>query len=268
MNSSPLHFALRELRLSFTNPRALGVMLMAAIVLGVTGPFGTFQQLATAARFGYWSVITVATYGVGFFFAMLVLCRARDVIASLPLLIALLALAASVPVTLTVTAINMLFLGDALPTPAILATLWVYCFIITLGVSVMVVLTDSGPRGRPADATAPTAVAVEAPAPPAILRRLPLPQRGTLRYLSMQDHYVDVVTDKGHALILMRLSDAIAETAPLAGLQVHRSHWIALDAVRSVSRGDGKAMVEMVDGVRLPVSRSYLPAARQAGLLT
>jgi DNA-binding LytR/AlgR family response regulator len=104
-------------------------------------------------------------------------------------------------------------------------------------------------------------------APPPILERIPHPQRGALMALSVQDHYVEVVTEKGTSLVLMRLSDAIKETGAVAGLQIHRSHWVARDAVKRVIRTDGKVSLELRSGIRLPVSRGYLDAVKAAGLL-
>ena len=43
----------------------------------------------------------------------------------------------------------------------------------------------------------------------------------------MEDHYVRVFTDAGESLILLRLSDAMAEVRDVPGLQIHRSHWVA-----------------------------------------
>jgi len=195
---------------------------------------------------------------------MLALALARPVVSNRAVLTLILALASAIPVAVTVVLVGMAFLGEQFPDPEAFATLVLDCFVITLGVAVLLVLAAGNNRvaqDTPAQPSSP------APQAPALFKRLPLPQRGALCYLTMQDHYVDVVTDRGHALILMRLSDAIAETAPVRGLQIHRSHWIALDAVRAVSKDDGKALVEMSDGVRLPVSRSYLAAAREAGLV-
>ena len=45
-------------------------------------------------------------------------------------------------------------------------------------------------------------------------------------------NYVEVWTERGTHLVLMRLSDAIRETAGENGLQIHRSHWVALGAVK------------------------------------
>lgn len=82
----------------------------------------------------------------------------------------------------------------------------------------------------------------------------------------MQDHYVEIRTDKGGALVLMRLADAIAETEGVAGLQIHRSHWIAIGQVAQSVRLGGRLMLKMKDGTMLPVSRSYIEEVRAAGL--
>ena len=103
--------------------------------------------------------------------------------------------------------------------------------------------------------------------PPRILQRLDIHKRGALISLSVQDHYVDVVTTKGTGLLLLRLSDAIAETEPTAGLQVHRSHWVAADQIARAQRSGDKAILTMTDGRDIPVSRTYLKTVREAGIL-
>jgi DNA-binding LytR/AlgR family response regulator len=84
--------------------------------------------------------------------------------------------------------------------------------------------------------------------------------------LTVEDHYVDIVTDKGKTLVLMRLADAMRETSGVDGLQIHRSHWVATGAVVKSHRTDGKLSLELRNGMRLPVSRGYLPAVKAAGL--
>ena len=102
---------------------------------------------------------------------------------------------------------------------------------------------------------------------PALLDRLPFDKRGPLLALSVSDHYVEVRTSKGHELLLMRLSDAIRETAPEPGLQIHRSHWVAKSAVQSARRDGARAFLTLIDGTEVPASRTYLPALKEAGLL-
>ncbi|WP_298857876.1 LytTR family DNA-binding domain-containing protein [uncultured Sulfitobacter sp.] len=100
----------------------------------------------------------------------------------------------------------------------------------------------------------------------AFLRRLPIEFRGPLVRIEAQDHYLNVVTAKGQTLILMRLGDAIAELEG-RGLQVHRSHWIATDAVTKSRRENGRDVLVMADAAQVPVSRSFRSAAQDAGLL-
>ncbi|MGB3247250.1 MAG: LytTR family DNA-binding domain-containing protein [Sulfitobacter sp.] len=83
------------------------------------------------------------------------------------------------------------------------------------------------------------------------------PELGQVVSLSMQDHYVEVTCENGTDLILMRLSDAIAELDGLKGLRTHRSHWVALEAVKGVERNGAKLKVILKGGRVLPVSATY-----------
>jgi DNA-binding LytR/AlgR family response regulator len=68
-------------------------------------------------------------------------------------------------------------------------------------------------------------------------------------------------------LILLRLSDAMAEVRDVRGLQIHRSHWVATHAVDRIERlSDGRLRVHLVNGLTLPVSRTFVRAVREAGL--
>jgi hypothetical protein len=120
------------------------------------------------------------------------------------------------------------------------------------------------PNGR--DTGNGVAAIVAQPGNSPFFKRLP-PQIGRdLLYMSMQDHYVEAHTRLGHALVLMRLADAIREIEPIAGLQIHRSHWVARSAIDQVERENGRLTAVLVDGARLPVSRSYADAVRGVDL--
>ncbi|MGR3659964.1 MAG: LytTR family DNA-binding domain-containing protein [Paracoccaceae bacterium] len=75
--------------------------------------------------------------------------------------------------------------------------------------------------------------------------------------MTVRDHYVDVFTDRGTETLLMRFSDAIAELDGIRGSQVHRSHWVACNAMVSLDRENGKYMLLIKDGGKVPVSRSH-----------
>jgi LytTr DNA-binding domain len=88
--------------------------------------------------------------------------------------------------------------------------------------------------------------------------RLPLHlQSASILALVSEDHYLRVYTDAGNALILMRLSDAMVELDGQGGAQTHRSWWVSRDAIRAISRGEGKAVLTLSDGTEAPVSRTY-----------
>lgn len=105
-----------------------------------------------------------------------------------------------------------------------------------------------------------------APAPVKFLERLPLKLRGAeIWAVEAEDHYLRLHTSKGQDLILMRLADAVAELAGIEGAQVHRSWWVARDAVADARRGDGRATLKLKDGSEVPVSRTYARLIREAG---
>ena len=85
--------------------------------------------------------------------------------------------------------------------------------------------------------------------------------------LSAEDHYLRVHTSAGECLILMRLYDAIRELDGIEGSQIHRSWWVAKDAVADIARGDGKVDMLLKGGLRAPVSRRYQKALRTDGWL-
>lgn len=104
------------------------------------------------------------------------------------------------------------------------------------------------------------------PAPVKFLERLPLKLRGAEVWaVEAEDHYLRLHTSKGQDLILLRLADAVAELQGVEGAQVHRSWWVARDAITEARKGDGRATLTLKDGAEVPVSRTYAGALRQRG---
>jgi DNA-binding LytR/AlgR family response regulator len=60
----------------------------------------------------------------------------------------------------------------------------------------------------------------------------------------------------------LRFSDALRETGNAAGLQVHRSHWVADDFVAKLNRANGRLSLTLADGTEIPVSRPYAADVR------
>jgi hypothetical protein len=103
-------------------------------------------------------------------------------------------------------------------------------------------------------------------APARFAERLPLQFRNARLYaVEAEDHYVRAHTDRGSTLILMRLADAAAELEGLDGARVHRSWWVAKDAVAGVIRRGGQTRLKLADGSEAPVSRREAAELRRAG---
>lgn len=104
------------------------------------------------------------------------------------------------------------------------------------------------------------------PPPVRFLERLPLKLRGAEVWaVQAEDHYLRLHTSKGQDLILLRLADAVAELDGIEGAQVHRSWWVARDAIADARRGDGRAVLTLKDGSEVPVSRTYARLLREQG---
>lgn len=259
MNDNPLHFTLREAKAHFSAPRTWAGIAIVGAVIGLVGPFNTYASVAILPRLFYWLGICAGSYAIGFFSTTVLSAWLEPMLPRRWLVITISGLLPGLPIAGFVILINLLTFG--LPPREIdgLLSLFIYCPLISLGITAASYLVEGS-------VPAPTQVA--APPSPALLDRLPHPQRGRLLHIAVADHYVDVTTDKGTSLLLLRLSDAIRETEPVRGLQVHRSHWVALDAVRRATRQAGKPVLELENGTIVPISRSFLPAAKAAGLVT
>jgi hypothetical protein len=69
--------------------------------------------------------------------------------------------------------------------------------------------------------------------------------------------------DTTHELRMQLTAAATAPDLP-DGLQVHRSHWVALHMLSSVKYVSGNPRLTLTDGTEIPVSRKRLPSVRAA----
>lgn len=67
-------------------------------------------------------------------------------------------------------------------------------------------------------------------------------------------------------MILCRMEDAARELDGL-GLRVHRSWWVAADAVEGSDREGQRTLLRLTDGRRVPVGRSFRADLKAAGWL-
>jgi DNA-binding LytR/AlgR family response regulator len=245
----------RRLALGFD--RGVAVALGAGVVLALTGAFGTIEA-PLWVRLAYWVPLIL----VGALWAHLcarLVERAVDPDERPWLTVAALSAATAAPVVLLVWLVTgPVFHGAIHPLDRI-DDFIVPVLVVTIAISAVNVFLA---RPRPVQ----THAAPAGSEPARFLDRLPHRLRGaTLRAVEAEDHYLRVHTDRGSDLILMRLSDAVAELEGLEGARTHRSWWVAREAVRGVARGDGRAALTLDGGVVAPVSRRYARALREAG---
>lgn len=256
VKETAFQFTLREMRATATSPRAWGVMAVIVLILGISGPFQTFQYFAFGPRLAYWAVMGVMTFGVGSFFATWASTAAGNFGFGKIAKFVFTGFVSGLAVAICVIAINILAMGnfyfDDLENMLKIAG-------YSIGISVAIVGLFSLFHDEEAKQNSSQ--------PARILSRLPVEKRGVLISMSVQDHYVEVVTSRGKHLTLVRLSDAIHETEGTSGMQIHRSHWVAFDAIKSVTRQNGKTILLTTGNGELPVSRSYIKSLKEAGLL-
>ncbi|MDO9370557.1 MAG: LytTR family DNA-binding domain-containing protein [Sphingopyxis sp.] len=242
------------------------VMVALGLLVGLLGPFGTFAA-PPAQRMLSWVIWLLAGYA--FFRPTGVvagwLCEATGLPHLAGKLLAL--VVACVPLTLIVTMMAMrMSFGDALRWPGFW-TMYLYIWVIAVVASITMAAIF-GRRGH-------LAVAPEPPAPSGPMRpaepaapALPLPPGfGPVRALKGEDHYVRIIGERSEEMVLMRMRDAIDRLGNDDGLRVHRSWWVARDAVASVRRDGRTAIIMLTGGREVPVARDMMPQLRTAGWL-
>lgn len=222
------------------------IWLAVTAVAAMAGPFGTIEAMGLGGRVAYWGAVTAGSIAMSM--AAYHVAQRFGRVGSLLVWIGFL-----LGLSVVVHGANSLLFAEW----SGLAH-WLSLAGNVIVVAIAVHLLAWAVEKRSPD--------VEAPQPTDVFqKRLPIDVRAPLVRIEAQDHYLNVVTTKGSTLILMRLGDAISELSGL-GLQVHRSHWIALDAVQKHRRDKGRDLMVMKDGHEVPVSRSFRPSAQDAGL--
>ena len=252
MTGHNLQLALREWVEHFNQRTVFVVLFGVALVLGVSGPFGTSQTIQLLPRLLYWGGSSIATYGLGSYAAFLAQqIYPHQTVARHATAILIGALA----ITVFLYIFSGLFSIRMPKTPLGMLTLFAQTSLIVATVNGVLAFYSNNKKPSQRIETVH------------VLQRLPIEKRGELISMTVMDHYVEVTTTRGKHLILMQFNDAITEIPPHLGLQIHRSYWVARDQVQA-HRRDGKQLLLITTAQdALPVSRRYRKAVFMAGLL-
>jgi len=234
--------------------RGLTITLAAGLFLALSGAFGSGEAVLLK-RLAFWLPVMSVGYGWGAFVTTQTRHHARSLRDNVWLIGAAASLAMSIPFTLVVRGARQVVLGSSIlvgDIPALFGSV----LLVSAAVTPINMLVETR-RAAMTDAD---------PAPPRFLDRLPLKLRGAEVWaIEAEDHYLRLHTSKGQDLILLRLADAVDELQGIEGAQVHRSWWVARDAITDAKRGDGRATLTLKDGAEVPVSRTYAGLLRQRG---
>ena len=239
---------------------AIDLVLLAAIglLMGFLGPFDSDSAPATE-RYVYWMICIVGGGLIGVAADERLgrrITRPWRRVAAVSVLM-------TPPVTLLVLVTQSLLVDQPITGPAYLWLLW-QVWPIMLAVMAVRALVWRRPPVRVETRTviAPPLPEVEAN----FRRRLSAKRRGArLIAVEAQDHYLMVHTDEGAELITLRFADALAELERAHGWRVHRSWWVAAEAVEGVRWRRGVGELTLAGGLTAPVSRTHAPVVREAG---
>jgi hypothetical protein len=258
--------------------RRIAIELLVAVIigalLGLLGPFETYS-LGLGPRMAYWIFMIVA--GLAIFGPTVTASEWLAAEVNLPGWAAgAVAIAVgSLPMTLLVAWLFTGFdLARALRSQGLPVLYGQVLLISILTYSVYrtmfrndVVLSPEPKVLDPQPAPDPLLSVTRQQGEPAFSARLPT-GFGPLLALSSEDHYVRAHSEASSTLILFRLRDAIAELDPeLKGMQVHRSWWVAQQAVSGHKRSDRTLRLVLHNGLEVPVSRERIADLKASGWL-
>lgn len=248
-------FTMRQRQL-WTVAKTLLPVLAMGVLLGFAKPFSSNPPLSEPVRYAFWVGMVFLGYAAALAAKKLIPATS---IPRPPLRLGAVAVASAAPLTF-VTAWVIPFIRPDHPSYNLAQLPTLFCIVAAVQLAIVFVLMRStATADRPAP---PQPVNVSEQFPRTLLSRLPGRLGDKIVALEAEDHYLRVHTSLGSGLVLMRLSDAIAAIEPHLGLQVHRSWWVARDAICEIVRTEHRSHVRLSTGLVVPVGRTFLAAVR------
>jgi hypothetical protein len=236
----------------------LAMLVAIGLLMGFLGPFSS-ERAPIVARYVYWMICMVGGGLIGIVADDLL---SRRMVATWRR-VGVVSVLMTPAVSLLVLTTEHFLMGAPFGDPGYQRLLWQVWPIL---LAVLVVRTLAW-RRLPAQVETRTIVVPPLPEAEAAFRRRLSAKRRAARLIAIEahDHYLKVHTDVGEELITLRFADALDELARAHGWRVHRSWWVAADAVEGVRWRRGAGEIRLAGGLMTPVSRTYAPALKEAG---
>jgi hypothetical protein len=219
------------------------MLAACALVLALAGPFGQADRFLPSHRIGLWLLYLVIALPV----LSLVLIGLRPRLPRPIVLAAASAVLASLPILIGVETIGLIE-GRPLPETA-LDWLRSAVEVAVLAVPFSVLLERFLRPANVAVAARAIHIANDAYA------------------VCAEGHYTRVFTPRGEQFLDHSFSAVLDALADRDGRQVHRSWWVARDAVEGLQRKGSSAVLEITGGVTVPIARRRLRELKGHGWL-
>ena len=267
-NRTPMQSTFRQLKENLISPFFWMVLGAVILLTSMAGPYFTLERFSVPERVAYWGTSLTLSAILMTFLSIYSNRLAESHSLHWSLVATLAGIAGVLPIVATVYLAEGLATGFApgwliayRPT-TLISHVALSAITVTLIVNGLIefrerVRADAPPR--------PVAKEKNHTFTPTILQcKLPHHLGHDIISVRAQDHYIEVTTPKGSAMVLMRLGDAIGDLEPLNGLQVHRSWWINLSHVVQARRGPNGPELILDSDQKVPVGRSFRKAFREA----
>lgn len=236
----------------------LALLVFIGLLMGFLAPFAS-DQAPVVGRYAHWMVVMVGGGLMAFGLDAVLHKRMPVTWRRLVVVSGLM----TPPTALLVMISGRLLAGGQVSGMIYLDLLWQVWPILLAVMAVRALIW----RRAPTRVETRTVIAPPLPEAEAAFRRRLSAKRRAARLIAVEahDHYLKVHTDAGEELITLRFADALAELAGAHGWRVHRSWWVAAEAVESARWRRGAGELRLAGGLVAPVSRTYRAVLKEAG---
>lgn len=255
---------MRELTKYILSPITLVAFMAAGALMTLMGPFGTYVSLSLWERAAYWYTLVGISILLGIVIRRAVDQKwpARSFCFRANLTAAVFTfLFTPCIIFLNVSMVEKQAEWTSIPVWMMYLAVGIVPFSVNAILYFMLRFRPMVPAGAPVDYVEETSER------PRLFERLSDDLGEELIRMSVQDHFVHVHLVGGSERLRMRFGDAVQEVEGVPGMQVHRSHWVAKDAVEGYVQIGGRVSLCLSDGSEVPVSRNYRQHVEDAGFL-
>ncbi|MEJ6391523.1 LytTR family DNA-binding domain-containing protein [Gymnodinialimonas ulvae] len=243
----------------------IAICILAIIIVSLVGPFSTYERFGLGQRTLYWGALISGFLLPAHWIRVWVrhsipgstLRRDFRAVFAIGLCLA--------PV---IWWVNRQLLGEIVAGWSAffehLVVIWLICLVPLLVRHFVLAPSETAAPVQPEPVAAQRLADTDAVIP--LLRHLEPDMRGPIQRVSANDRQSQIYTEKGEASVRMRFADVLIQLDGASGMQVHRSHWLAFDAIDKLQQDGRRYVAKLRCGASVPVSPTYVSGLTDAGV--